>query len=123
VYVRAPVPPTKIAAAYFTVYNTTAKPDRLIDVASGAGATAVLHTTGDNGDMTAARNGAVIPAHGSLTLSTGKGHVMLEQLYGTLKPGQQVNLELDFAAAGSIDITAPVVAVGAAVPSPSGAPS
>jgi periplasmic copper chaperone A len=121
-YVRAPVPPTTSAAAYFTVYNTTAKADRLISVESGAGATTVLHTTDSKGNMTVSPTGAVIPAHGSLTLSTGKGHVMIEQLFGTLKPGQQVNLELDFANAGSIDITAPVVAVGAAVPSSSGAP-
>lgn len=117
-YVRAPVPPTQSAAAYFTVYNTTATPDRLLSVGSGAGATAVLHTVGANGSMTVAPNGAVIPAHGHLTLSTGRGHVMIEQLYGTLKPGQHVDLELDFAEAGSIDITAPVIAAGAPVPSP-----
>jgi copper(I)-binding protein len=116
-YVRAPVPPTQSAAAYFTVFNTTATPDRLLSVESGAGATAVLHTVGANGSMAVAPNGAIIPAHGHLTLSTGRGHVMIEQLYGTLKPGQHVDLELDFAEAGSIDITAPVIAAGAPVPS------
>jgi len=122
-YVRAPVPPTKSAAAYFTVYNTTGTPDRLLSVETGAGATAVLHTVGANGSMTVSPNGAVIPAHGHLTLSTGHGHVMIEQLYGTLKSGQQVDLELDFAKAGSINIAAPVIAAGAPVPTPSGASS
>ncbi len=114
-YVRQPAPPTDSAAAYFTVYNTTAKPDRLLSVTSGAGATAVLHAT-VNGVMQAATDGVVIPAKGSLVLSTGKGHVMIEQLFGKLLPGQNVNLELTFATAGPIDVTAPVIALGAPAP-------
>jgi copper(I)-binding protein len=114
-YVRAPAPPTDAAAAYFTVYNTTAQDDTLRSVTSGAGATSVLHTIVD-GRMTAAASGAVIPAHGSLVLSTGKGHVMIEQLFGKLLPGQSVNLELVFVQAGPIDITAPVIALGAPAP-------
>jgi hypothetical protein len=120
-YVRAPVPPTTNAAAYFTVYNTTGSPDRLTDVQSGAGATTVLHATNANGSMSAAANGVVIPAHGSLVLSTGNGHVMIEHVFGTLAVGETVNLELDFANAGSIDVVAPVIAVG--TPAPNAAPS
>ncbi len=115
-YVRAPVPPSDTAAAYFTVTNATGSPDRLSGVQTGAGAEAVLHTVGPDGSMSAAANGVVIPAHGSLTLSTGKGHVMIEHVFGTLKAGQHVNLELDFDDAGPIDVVAPVVAVGAPVP-------
>jgi periplasmic copper chaperone A len=113
-YVREPAPPTDAAAAYFTVYNTTAQDDTLRSVTSGAGATSVLHSIVD-GQMTAAAQGAVIPAHGSLVLSTGQGHV-IEQLFGKLLPGQTVNLELVFAKAGPIDITAPVIALGAPAP-------
>lgn len=114
-YVRAPAPPTDAAAAYFTAYNTTAQADTLRSVTSGAGATTVLHAT-VNGTMTVATQGVVIPAHGSLVLSTGKGHVMIEQLFGKLLPGQNVNLELNFANAGPIDISAPVIALGAPAP-------
>jgi copper(I)-binding protein len=121
-YVREPAPPTDAAAAYFTVYNTTAQDDTLRSVYSGAGATSVLHTI-VNGTMTAAGNGAVIPAHGSLVLSTGKGHVMIEKLIGRLVPGQSVNLELVFANAGPIDITAPVIALGAPAPGSPNTPS
>lgn len=117
-YVRQPAPPTDAAAAYFTVYNTTARNDTLTSVASGAGASAVLHTI-VNGQMTAAVGGVVIPAHGDLVLSAGNGHVMIEQLFGTLLPGQSVNLELVFANAGPIDVSAPVIALGA--PAPQGA--
>jgi copper(I)-binding protein len=115
-YVRAPVPPSRTAAAYFTVYDTTGTPDRLLDVQTGAGASAVLHTIAPNGSMVAAPDGVVIPAHGRLVLTTGKGHVMIEGVYGTLRPGQTVNLELDFANAGPIDVAAPVIAVGAPAP-------
>jgi copper(I)-binding protein len=111
-YVRAPAPPTDAAAAYFTVSNTTGTADRLVGVDSGAGETTVLHTSG----MTADTDGAAIPAHGKLVLSTGKGHVMIEHLFGTLKAGQNVNLALTFARAGEIVVSAPVIALGAPVP-------
>jgi copper(I)-binding protein len=122
-FVRPPVPPSRNAAAYFTVYNTTGSPDRLLSVETGLGTDAVLHTVGTNGSMSVDPDGAVIPAHGSLTLSVGKGHVMIEGVTGTLKPGQHVDLELDFANAGSFDIAAPVVAYGSPAPTPSGAHS
>jgi copper(I)-binding protein len=119
-YVRQPVRGSTTAAAYFTVYNTTATPDRLLSVSSGAGATAVLHAY-VHGRMTAARDGVAIPAHGSLTLSTGKGHVMIEQLFGPLTVGSSVDLQLTFSRAGTIDVTAPVIGLTAAPPT--GGPS
>jgi copper(I)-binding protein len=115
-YVRAPVPPTKTAAAYLTVTNTSGTDDRLLDVQTGAGATARLHTVGADGAMHAVAS-VVIPAHGSLVLSIGKGHVMIGQLFGTLQVGQTVDLELDFQNAGQIDVVAPVTAPGSPVPS------
>jgi copper(I)-binding protein len=124
-YIRPPVPPNTTAAAYFTVYNTTAQADRLLAVQSGAGATAVLHTIGHGGEMSADADGVVIPAHGTVTLSPGRGHVMIGQLFGRLKRGQTVDLELDFQNAGPIDVVARVIPFGAAAPSsrPSGAHS
>ncbi|MDT4937716.1 MAG: periplasmic copper chaperone [Pseudonocardiales bacterium] len=114
-FVRPPVPPASEAAAYFTVYNTTDRADTLLSVATGAGATAVLHTVVD-GQMTAVEGGVPIPAHGSLVLSVGKGHVMIGQLFGPLRAGQTVNLELTFATAGPIEVVAPVVPFGSGVP-------
>lgn len=111
-YVRPPAPPTKAAAAYFTIYNTTGRPDRLTAIATGAGATAVLHTA----HMTAAKQGLPIPAHGKVVLSTGHGHVMIEQLFGKLRPGETVNIELTFAHAGTVEVTAKVIALGAPAP-------
>jgi periplasmic copper chaperone A len=116
-FIRPPAPPNTTAAAYFTVYNTTAQPDTLESVASGAGATAVLHTTID-GVMTAVTGGLQIPAKGSLVLSVGTGHVMIGQLFGPLKAGQTVNLELTFANAGVVEVTAKVIALLAPAPTP-----
>ena len=115
-YVRAPVPPTRVAAAYFTVYNTTGSDIRLVSVITGAGATAVLHTVAADGSMHAAPSGTRIPAHGRLVLTTGRAHVMIEHLFGKLVAGQTVNVELEFDAVAPIDVVAPVVAVGAPVP-------
>ncbi|MEO6885563.1 MAG: copper chaperone PCu(A)C [Jatrophihabitantaceae bacterium] len=121
-YVRAPVPPTDAAAAYFTVFNTTGTDDTLLSVVTGAGQVAVLHTV-VNGAMVATANGVVIPAHSRLVLVSGGGHVMIEKLIGHLAAGQSVNMELMFANAGPIDVVAPVVAVGAPAPTGSAAGS
>jgi periplasmic copper chaperone A len=114
-YVVPPVPPTQVAAAYFTVYNTTAKPDTLESVQTGAGASAVLHVYVD-GQMTVPSGGIVVPAHGKLVLTTGAQHVMIEQLFGPLTPGQNIPIELVFADAGPVNVSAPVIALGAAPP-------
>jgi copper(I)-binding protein len=114
--VRQPVPPSHTAAAYFTVYNTTDRADRLLSVETGAGAAAVLHTTRHNGSMTGAAGGTLVGAHSRLVLAPGRGHAMIQHVYGTLSPGQHVNLELDFQAAGPIDVVARVISFLAPVP-------
>ena len=114
-YIREPATPNN-AAAYFTIFNTSDKPDVLTTVSSGAGAQATLHTE-VNGSMTVTASGLTIPAHSQVTLSPGKGHVMIEKLYGPLRPGQTVNLQLDFSNNGTILVTAPVIAIGAPAPS------
>lgn len=125
-YVRPPVPPTKLAAAYFTVYNTTAKADRLTSISTGAGASSTLHILDSSGAMRVSPNGAAVPAKGKLVLSTGTAHVMIAQLFGPLKAGDRVNIELQFRDAGPIDVVAPVVPFGTNPPQaarPSGAHS
>jgi copper(I)-binding protein len=113
-YVREPASPD-VAAAYFTVYNTTGVPDALLSVTSGAGGVAELHTY-VNGVMTAVSGAVAIPAHGSLVLTTGGPHVMISKLIGTVKAGQTVTLELLFQNAGPITVSAPVLAYGTPAP-------
>jgi copper(I)-binding protein len=112
-YVREPANGIN-AAAYFTIYNTTGTPDVLTAVESGAGAQTTLHTESAGGMQNS--TGLTIPAHGSVALSPGKGHVMIEKLYGPLKPGQNVNFQLSFAKAGELLLTAPVIALAAPAP-------
>jgi copper(I)-binding protein len=107
------------AAAYFTITNNTGAPDVLRSVASGAGAETSLHTE-QGGSMHAASAGLSIPARGSVVLAPGKGHLMIEKLYGPLKAGQSVNFELEFDKNGRVLVTAPVIAVTA--PAPTAAP-
>ncbi|WP_408668107.1 copper chaperone PCu(A)C [Jatrophihabitans sp.] len=109
-YVREPANGIN-AAAYFTLSNTTDAAESLTAVTSGAGALTTLHT--DSMRQSAA---LTIPARGSVTLSPGKGHVMIEKLYGPLKAGQSVNFQLTFAKSGQLLLTAPVIAVTAPAP-------
>jgi hypothetical protein len=113
-YVREPANDVN-AAAYFTVYNSTDAADTLTSVTSGAGAQASLHTE-VNGAMQLNAAGLVVPAHSTVSLSPGLGHVMIEQLYGPIKKGQTVNLQLTFARAGQILVTAPVIGVSDPAP-------
>ena len=115
-YIRQPANGVN-AAAYFTVFNTAATPDTLLSVASGAGAQTTVHTEAAGG-MQPSGGGLVVPAHGSLALTPGKGHVMIEQLYGPLLAGQTVNIELTFAQAGVVIVTARVIGTTAPTPIP-----
>jgi periplasmic copper chaperone A len=114
-YVREPASPD-VAAAYFTVYNTTGTDDTLTSVASGAGQSAAVMTEDASGSMRVSAGGLRIAAHSSVTLKPGKGHVMIGHLVGALRPGQYVNLELDFVNAGPVTVSAPVIAINAEPP-------
>lgn len=118
-YVRQPANGVN-AAAYFTVYNTGDQADQLVTVDSGAGAQTTLHLEAASGSMTLNAGGLSIPAHGSAALAPGKGHAMIEKLYGPVLAGQTVNLELTFAHAGQVLVTAPVIGVTAPAPSSTG---
>lgn len=121
-YVRPPVPPNTSAAAYFTVTNPTDRPDTLRSVHTSVGASAAVHTAGMSSmaGMDMGGDGApgtiTIPAQGSVVLSTGHGHVMIENVAHALHGGQTVDLTLVFARAGSVHVHAPVVDFGSPIP-------
>jgi copper(I)-binding protein len=116
-YVREPASPD-VAAAYFTVQNTSGSADTLISVQTGAGQESDLHTESGT-SMADMPNGIPIPAHSTITLTPGGEHVMIQKLIGALKPGQTVDMNLTFAHAGTIDVVAPVIAILAPAPSES----
>src|SRR5262249_44661332 len=105
-YVREPASPD-VAAAYFTISNTTDTDDTLISVDSGAGKSTALH----NGSMAEMTGRLRIPAHSSVTLSPGNDHVMIDGLFGALKPDQTVNLQLTFAHNIPLIVEAPVISI------------
>lgn len=107
-WIQAPAPPTTSAAGYFTVYNNTDQPVQLLSVATAAGATTTLHT----GDMEPMPGGVSIPARGRFVLSVGQGHLMIENLFGDLKAGQHVSMQLTFDGHDPITVSALVYAPG-----------
>ncbi|MGI8667733.1 MAG: copper chaperone PCu(A)C [Jatrophihabitans sp.] len=113
-YIREPANGIN-AAAYLVIYNTTGSADQLVSASSGAGALTTVHATSPGMAMMS-MGSLSIPAHGSYDLSPTNGHLMIEKLYGPLKAGQSVNLELDFAKAGEVLVTAPVIGVTAPAP-------
>jgi periplasmic copper chaperone A len=113
-YVRVPASPS-LAAVYLTIYNTTSEPDTLTAAIPGFGESATIHSE-VNGTMVENATGLVIPAHSSVTLKPTTGHIMVENLYGTLSPGQTVNLELDFFYAGPVLVNVPVIGIYDPVP-------
>ncbi|MCW2522448.1 MAG: signal peptide protein [Frankiales bacterium] len=103
-------------AGYFTIYNTSGTADVLTAISSGAGGDIGLETYDTSGQMTGMAAGLTIPAHGSVTLTPGKVHVMIQQLYGPLNVGQTVNFQLTFQNAGDVLVTAPVIGLLAPAP-------
>jgi copper(I)-binding protein len=119
-YVRQPASPD-VAAAYLTMRNAGADADELLSVYSGGATGTTLH-----GQPGAVRPGAhedsgpiAVPPKVAVTLSPGRGHIMLEGLTGPLRPGDRVSLLLRFRIAGQLLVEAPVIAIGA--PAPGGA--
>lgn len=113
------------AAAYLTITNTGAGSDTLIGVTTGASQSASMHDIGKPvavkpktaeeamGAETMVEDASVPIRPGqTITLKPTAGHIMLEQLIGTLAPGQSVNILLQFERAGTIVVDAPVVAIG-----------
>jgi periplasmic copper chaperone A len=121
-YIRQPASPD-VAAAYLTVRNDGNTPDRLVSAYCGAATTTTVHS--DSAAMepgqTAPATPLAIPAKSVVSLTPAKGHIMLDQLTGTLKAGDTVSLLLRFDKAGQVLIDVPVIAITA--PAPGGATS
>lgn len=125
-YVREPAG-TPEAAAYLSIMNTSTTPDKLLSISSDASGSAVAHDVGmDMGSMPSTANTAMqmtptptfaIAAGKTVTLKPGAGHIMLEQITASLAPGSSVKLTLTFKNAGTVTVTAKVIAIGAPAPS------
>ena len=108
-WARATPPGVTTAAAYLTVTNDGAA-DRLLGASSPAARQVLLHAEVEEHGMQHMRQleGLEVPAHGSVELAPGRFHLMLIDIAGPLKPGEQIALTLHFENAGDVTIDLPV---------------
>lgn len=102
--VRASLGGSANTAAYLTITNNGAEPDRLVSVACDCAAEAQVHATGMKGRMmTMAPAGPVaVPAHGHVSFAPGGLHIMLTGLKAPLVDGASQEMVLRFEHAGPI---------------------
>jgi periplasmic copper chaperone A len=106
-------------AVYLSIQNSSAVADRLTGASSDVAARTEVHemTLADGVmKMREVSGGIAIPAHGSVTFKPGGYHVMLIGLKKPLKAGESVALTLDFAKAGKVAVSAPVMKTTATGP-------
>jgi copper(I)-binding protein len=125
-YLREPASPT-VAAAYLSITNTGEQPDTLLSVYCGAARSTTLHDVPGAAPATSKASGGGSGGHvpsgpvtiapgATLTLSPGHGHLMLTELAGPLRPGDNVSLLLSFQRSGQVLVELPVLAIGALAP-------
>jgi copper(I)-binding protein len=99
------------SAAFMTLSNPGAQPDRLLSAAGDLSASVEIHETTMENDVMRMRpveGGIEIPAGGQVELKPGGYHIMLMGLTRDLKPGETVQLTLTFERAGEVEVTAQV---------------
>ncbi len=97
------------SAAYFAVKNNQIQGDTLVSVACDAAEVSEVHTTiiDETGKAAMRQQGLlVIPPNQTVTFTPGGLHVMMTQLKQDLKPGEAVDLKLNFQNAGTIEVKA-----------------
>lgn len=104
---RAIALPTS-AAVYFTMNNSGGR-DRLLSVDAKEAGKASLHETSMDGGimrMRAIDGGIEIPDRGTVRLSAGGRHVMIQDLAKPLAEGPSIRLTLHFERQGKVEISA-----------------
>ena len=91
------------SAVYFVIDNKTSADEQLLSASSEAATHVELHLSSmsDDGTMVMQQQESIpIPAGDSVELKPGGLHVMLIELRQDLKPGDELNLRLNFQNAG-----------------------
>lgn len=113
-WVRPTVGPSRVSAAYMTIANNGAAPDRLKSAHTSKAKSVELHQTSMTADgvmqMRHLEDGLPVEPQSSLVLQPGGAHFMLLGLEDALEAGQNLILTLEFANAGMIDVVVPVSA-------------
>lgn len=100
-----------VSAAYMTIRNEGAMPDRLVSATADAARTVEIHETvieNDVARMQMLPEGIAIPAGEAVELRPGGLHLMLIGLHRDLVPGMALTLTLTFESGQVITLRAPV---------------
>ncbi len=102
-WVRATPPNAKVAGAFLSIENTSAKPDRLLSASTDVAAKVEIHEMKMEGEVMQMRQlsgGLSIPAKQSVSLKPGGYHLMLIAPKQPFVAGQKVAITLVFEKAG-----------------------
>jgi copper(I)-binding protein len=111
-YVKAMLPGQPVGGGYLTIRNAGSSGDTLVSVSSTAAAAVELHEmTMKDGimRMREVKGGIPIAAGATVSLSPDTLHMMFKQVKAPFKQGGTVAVTLQFAKAGKVDMTLPVV--------------
>lgn len=110
VSILAPIPGQDRTVAYLTIENRSSLPVTLEHVTSPQFATAEMHTTIVDGDMTGmqAVDSITIAEESSLRFAAGERHVMLIGPAASLRAGDVVTLEFKLDRPGTLVVQAPL---------------
>ncbi|ALJ19832.1 copper chaperone PCu(A)C [Microbacterium sp. No. 7] len=101
-----------MSAAFGVLENTASADAVIVSAATDAAARLELHETAPDSAgqmvMREVEGGFTIPAGGSLTLEPGGDHLMLIDLAGPLRAGDEITFTLTFADGSEAAFTAPV---------------
>ncbi|MGZ8364527.1 MAG: copper chaperone PCu(A)C [Caulobacteraceae bacterium] len=102
--VRASLGSNPNTAAYLTIANAGAKPDRLLSASCACAAKVEAHQTMMHGGMSMmmAAPAVAIPARGSVSFTPGGLHLMVTGLKAPLKDGGMQEFTLRFERAGAV---------------------
>ncbi|KAA0686107.1 MULTISPECIES: copper chaperone PCu(A)C [Azospirillum] len=117
-WARATAPAAKTGAAYLTIRNAGTQPDRIASMAAPVAGHVMAHQTKQEGDVLRMHEAGplALPPGGALDMKPGGTHVMLMDLKGGLKPGQEFPLTVTFEKAGAVQVPVKVGKPGAMGP-------
>ncbi len=120
-WARATPPGASVGSAYVEIRNEGSGPDRLIGVESPSAGMAMLHQSGEDGDvaqMRPATEGILVPPGATVTMAPGGFHIMLMDIRAPLTRGETLPVTLRFETAGTVTLALPIEPVGS--PGPTG---
>lgn len=125
-WARATPGTLRVGAAYLTITNHGAVPDRLLRAETPIAERAELHTTMVQNGVLRMRpvESVALPPGQTVRFDSGGMHFMLVNLTAPLEQGGEFEMRLVFEHSGTLDIQVPVFAIGAIDPAdPAGAGS